>query len=91
MKIADETTEQRVPLLHFRSVFTQVLLVSCVAFCTIGSFNALQGLGGAGQEKPYIANAATAINFGLMGIVCCLGGPIVHVLGVQKSLAVSSA
>ncbi|KAH8662533.1 hypothetical protein BX600DRAFT_542233 [Xylariales sp. PMI_506] len=52
---------------NFRSVTAQVLLVSATAFCTIGTFNALQGLGGAGQEEPYTVNAATAINFGLMG------------------------
>ena len=74
----------------FRSVSTQVLLVSCTAFCTIGSFNALQGLGGAGQEKPYVANAATAINFGLMGIVCMFGGPIVTLLGVKWTLALGT-
>jgi len=74
----------------FRSVSTQVLLVSCAAFCTIGSFNALQGLGGAGQEKPYVANAATAINFGLMGIVCMFGGPIVTLLGVKWTLALGT-
>lgn len=76
--------------LGFRSVSTQVLLVSCTAFCTIGSFNALQGLGGAGQEKPYVANAATAINFGLMGIVCIFGGPIVTLLGVKWTLALGT-
>lgn len=74
----------------FRTVSTQVVLVSCTAFCTIGSFNALQGLGGAGQEKPYIANAATAINFGLMGLVCMFGGPVVTLLGVNWTLALGT-
>ncbi|KAF2169512.1 hypothetical protein M409DRAFT_64632 [Zasmidium cellare ATCC 36951] len=75
-----------IPLLHFRSVFTQIFLISATAFCTVGSFNALQGLGGAGQETPYVANAATAINFGLLGVVCILAGPVVNLLDIRWSL-----
>ncbi|KAH6647070.1 major facilitator superfamily domain-containing protein [Truncatella angustata] len=87
---ASEKSIQPIHPLHFRSVATQVILVSVAAFCTIGSFNALQGLGGAGQEQPYVANAATSINFGLMGIVCLLGGPVVNVLGANWALAIGT-
>lgn len=93
---ADEELPSKIKKARFphpfasRSVSTQVLLVCCTAFCTIGSFNALQGLGGAGQEKPYVANAATAINFGLMGLVCMFGGPIVTLLGVKWTLALGT-
>ncbi|KAF7527319.1 hypothetical protein G7054_g10525 [Neopestalotiopsis clavispora] len=75
---------------NLRSVSSQVLLVSATASCTIGSFNALQGLGGAGQEQPYVANAATAINFALMGIVCLLGGPLVNKIGTKWCLAIGT-
>ncbi|PWN87222.1 MFS general substrate transporter [Acaromyces ingoldii] len=75
---------------HFRSVAFQILVVSATAFCTIGSFNALQGLGGAGQESPYVANAATSLNFGLLGVVCLFGGPIVAILGPRWSLAIGT-
>ncbi|KAI0138784.1 major facilitator superfamily domain-containing protein [Pestalotiopsis sp. NC0098] len=75
---------------NLRSVSSQVLLVSAAASCTIGSFNALQGLGGAGQEQPYVANAATAINFALMGIVCLLGGPLVNKIGTKWCLAIGT-
>lgn len=87
---SSENMNKPLPRLHFRSVATQVLLVSACAFCTIGTFNALQGLGGAGQKKPYVANAATSINFGLMGIVCLLGGPVVNILGVKWALAIGT-
>lgn len=75
---------------HFRSVAFQILVVSATAFCTIGSFNALQGLGGAGQELPYVANAATSLNFGLLGVVCLFGGPVVAVLGPRWALAIGT-
>lgn len=77
-------------LFTWRSVAVQVLLVSITSFCTIGSFDALQGLGGAGQGSPYVANAATAINFGLMGLVCLFGGPIVNLLGPKWCLAIGT-
>ncbi|PWN36439.1 uncharacterized protein FA14DRAFT_111102, partial [Meira miltonrushii] len=73
-----------------RSVISQIFLVYCIAFCTIGTFNALQNLGGAGQEKPYIANAATAINFALLGCICFLGGPLVNRFDVRTSLAIGT-
>ncbi|KAK4497566.1 hypothetical protein PRZ48_012017 [Zasmidium cellare] len=88
--MASNNQSSPIPLLHFRSVFTQVLLISATAFCTIGSFNALQGLGGAGQETPYVANAATAINFGLLGVVCILAGPVINLLGVRWSLFIGT-
>lgn len=88
--VVAEDGDQPIKILHFRSVATQILIVSAAAFCTVGSFNALEGLGGAGQEEPYVANAATSINFGLMGIVCLLGGPIVNVLGTKWSLAIGT-
>lgn len=85
-----EVKHQPIGHWHFRSVAFQILVVSATAFCTIGSFNALQGLGGAGQELPYVANAATSLNFGLLGLVCLFGGPIVAILGPRWSLAIGT-
>lgn len=43
-----------------------------------------QGAGGA--QSPYLVNAANALVFGLMGILCLIGGPIANRIGLSWTL-----
>ncbi|KAJ2339140.1 hypothetical protein IWW50_006087, partial [Coemansia erecta] len=68
---------------RYHSPLAQMLIISGVCFLGPGMFNALNGLGGAGQLDPRTtsdANAALYLAFAIFSIV---GGAIVNVLGVR--------
>ncbi|KAJ8748132.1 hypothetical protein K2173_012599 [Erythroxylum novogranatense] len=70
----------------YNSPFVQVCLIGMVCFCCPGMFNALSGMGGAGQlDKTASNNALTALYtaFAIFGI---LGGGIYNVLGPRLTL-----
>ncbi|RCH84925.1 hypothetical protein CU097_005525 [Rhizopus azygosporus] len=59
----------------------QVFLVGFICFCCPGMFNALNGMGGAGQADPKVtndANTALAVTFTVCSLI---GAPIFNILG----------
>ncbi|KAG1474192.1 hypothetical protein G6F56_000495 [Rhizopus delemar] len=59
----------------------QVFLVGFICFCCPGMFNALNGMGGAGQADPKVtndANTALAVTFTVCSLI---GAPIFNIFG----------
>ncbi|KAH8731507.1 major facilitator superfamily domain-containing protein [Phaeosphaeriaceae sp. PMI808] len=74
----------------YASPESQLLLISFVCFLCPGMFNALNGLGGAGQlDKKENIDASTAANSALYATFAVVGffaGTVVNVLGIRISL-----
>ena len=51
-----------------------------------GLWNAMNDLGAGGALDPFLINAANALVFGLMGILCLFGGPIANRIGLANTL-----
>ena len=72
----------------YASPTVQLLMVSFVCFLCPGMFNALQGLGGAGQVDPSAQTAAnTALN-SVFAVVAFFSGTVANRLGLRLTLAV---
>lgn len=44
------------------------------------------GQGAGGAQSPYLVNAANALVFGLMGVLCLIGGPVANRIGLSWTL-----
>ncbi|KAJ2015832.1 hypothetical protein GGI14_004023 [Coemansia sp. S680] len=75
--------------LRYHSPLAQVLLISAVCFLCPGMFNALNGLGGAGQLDPHTANNANSALYATFCIFSIAGGGIVNVCGVRFTTALA--
>ncbi|KAJ2489834.1 hypothetical protein IWW37_003678 [Coemansia sp. RSA 2050] len=75
--------------LRYHSPLAQVLLISAVCFLCPGMFNALNGLGGAGQLDPRTANNANSALYVTFCIFSIAGGGIVNVCGVRFTTALA--
>ena len=62
---------------------SQVLVTAFVAFCGPGFFNALQGLGGAGNANPSANDAANVALYLCLTASGALGGAFFNVLGAR--------
>ncbi|KAL3480916.1 major facilitator superfamily domain-containing protein [Aspergillus californicus] len=69
---------------------TQMMLLSVQAFCGPAMSDAISGLGGGGLATPQISNITNAVNYALLAVVCCMGGPIVNKIGVKWALVVGA-
>ena len=71
----------------YASPAVQLLMVSFVCFLCPGMFNALNGIGGAGQVDPSAQQRAnTALN-AVFAVVAFFAGTIANVLGLRLTLA----
>lgn len=50
----------------------------------------MNSLGGGGEEKPYLVNAANALTFGLMVVSCFFSSVIVRFIGIKWTLIVGT-
>jgi MFS family permease len=50
----------------------------------------MNSLGGGGEEKPYLVNAANALTFGLMVVSCFLSSVVVRFIGIKWTLIVGT-
>ncbi|KAL6805089.1 major facilitator superfamily domain-containing protein [Trichoderma sp. SZMC 28012] len=76
---------------HYASPFAQLLLVAATFFLCPGMYNALNGLGGAGQLDPTVQNNATVALFATFAVVAFFSGAICNKLGVRLSLIIGSS
>ncbi|KAF4551869.1 UNC93-like protein 2 [Elsinoe fawcettii] len=65
-------------------------VIGGVGFIAPGLWNALSALGAGGAQEPFLVNAANALVFGLMAILCILGGPIANRIGLARTLALGA-
>lgn len=50
----------------------------------------MNSLGGGGEEKPYLVNAANALTFGLMVVSCFFSSVVVRLIGIKWTLIVGT-
>ncbi|KAJ1725870.1 hypothetical protein LPJ61_005596 [Coemansia biformis] len=74
---------------RYHSPLAQVLVVSCACFLAPGMFNALNGLGGAGQLDPRTSNNANTAVYLAFALSSFAGGGIVNILGIRYPAAVA--
>ncbi|KAJ2683517.1 hypothetical protein GGH99_004337 [Coemansia sp. RSA 1285] len=75
--------------IRYHSPMAQMLIISAVCFLCPGMFNALNGLGGAGQLDTRTASDANSALYATFCGFSILGGGIVNVLGVRYTTAVA--
>ncbi|KAF4541556.1 uncharacterized protein LTHEOB_8551 [Lasiodiplodia theobromae] len=68
------------------STLTNALVIGLVGFMAPGLWNAMNQLGAGGAQTPTLVNAANALVFALMAILCLLGGPIANRIGLARTL-----
>lgn len=66
-------------------------VIGGVGFMAPGLWNAMNALGAGGAQKPFLVNAANALVFGLMAILCLFGGPIANRIGLSRTLLLGAA
>lgn len=71
----------------YASPETQLYLVSFVCFLCPGMFNAVSGLGGAGQLNPHDVNNANTALYSTFAVVGFLSGSIANRIGLQLTLS----
>ncbi|CZT24255.1 related to DUF895 domain membrane protein [Ramularia collo-cygni] len=82
----DEPTPPRQHRTWYRTTLFNAFVIGGVGFIAPGLWNALNSLGAGGGQSPYLVNAANALVFGLMGILCLFGGPIANTIGLKWTL-----
>ncbi|KAJ5651227.1 uncharacterized protein N7484_004950 [Penicillium longicatenatum] len=74
----------------YRSTFYNALILGLCNLLAPGIWGAMNSLGGGGEEKPYLVNAANALTFGLMVISCFLGSVVVRFIGIKWTLIIGT-
>ncbi|PPJ52565.1 hypothetical protein CBER1_10856 [Cercospora berteroae] len=92
--IAETLPTQEPQVRKHRTWYHTTLFNACViggvGFMAPGLWNAMNSLGAGGAQEPYLVNAANALVFGLMGILCLFGGPIANRIGLNYTLLLGS-
>lgn len=70
----------------YRTTLFNAFVIGAVGFLAPGLWNAMSSLGAGGAQSPFLVNAANALVFGLMGILCLLGGPLANRIGLAWTL-----
>ncbi|CAG8189334.1 unnamed protein product [Penicillium nalgiovense] len=81
--LSDTPIEKRV---WYRGTLFNACIIGGVGFTAPGLWNAMNALGAGGAQEPFLINAANALVFGLMGILCLFGGPIANRIGLRWTL-----
>ncbi|EEH44120.1 uncharacterized protein PADG_00409 [Paracoccidioides brasiliensis Pb18] len=71
---------------YYASPATQLLLVSFVCFLCPGMFNALNGLGGGGQQDAHAANQGNTAVYSTFAVVGFFAGSIANRIGLRFTL-----
>lgn len=70
----------------YRSTFYNALILGLCNLLAPGIWGAMNSLGGGGEEKPYVVNAANALTFGLMVVSCFFSSLFVRFIGIKWTL-----
>ncbi|CAO3658802.1 unnamed protein product [Umbelopsis vinacea] len=68
---------------RYSDPFVQVILIGFICFCCPGMFNAVNGMGGAGQADPKTAddaNTALSVTFTVCSLI---GAPVYNIFGIR--------
>ncbi|KAJ5562529.1 hypothetical protein N7535_003022 [Penicillium sp. DV-2018c] len=80
------TAQQNEERVWYRGTLFNACIIGGVGFTAPGLWNAMNALGAGGAQEPFLINAANALVFGLMGILCLFGGPIANRIGLRWTL-----
>ncbi|KAJ5198590.1 uncharacterized protein N7498_007707 [Penicillium cinerascens] len=83
---SDHGSIQGTKRIWYRTTLFNVFIIGGVGFMAPGLWNAMNSLGAGGAESPFLINAANALVFALMGILCLFGGPIANRIGLNWTL-----
>ncbi|KAJ5925201.1 hypothetical protein N7454_007840 [Penicillium verhagenii] len=78
------------PVKWYRSTFYNALILGLCNLLAPGIWGAMNSLGGGGEEKPYLVNAANALTFCLMVVSCFLGSVVVRFIGIKWTLIIGT-
>lgn len=67
--------------LKLNSALVQIYVVGFICFCCPGMFNALNGLGGAGQVDPTVANNSNVALYACFAVTGTFAGAVFNLLG----------
>ncbi|KAF2193932.1 hypothetical protein K469DRAFT_734563 [Zopfia rhizophila CBS 207.26] len=70
----------------YHTTVVNAFVIGGVGFIAPGLWNATNALGAGGAQEPFLVNAANALIFALMGILCLIGGPIANRIGLSNTL-----
>ncbi|KKY39824.1 hypothetical protein UCDDA912_g00139 [Diaporthe ampelina] len=70
----------------YHTTLFNAFVIGGVGFMAPGLWNAMNSLGAGGAQSPYLVNAANALVFGLMGVLCLIGGPVANRIGLSWTL-----
>ncbi|KAK6521391.1 hypothetical protein TWF506_001611 [Arthrobotrys conoides] len=76
-----------ITLPYYASPISQLLIVAFVCFLCPGMYNALTGLGGAGQLDPTVADDSTVALYSTFASVAFFSGSICNKIGIKATLS----
>ncbi|KAK4553794.1 hypothetical protein LTR86_008969 [Recurvomyces mirabilis] len=79
------------PVKWYRSTFYNALVLGLCNFCAPGIWDAMNSLGGGGEESPWLVDTANALTFCLMVLTCALSGVFVKYIGIKWTLILGAA
>lgn len=74
---------------YHSTLFNAIILGLCNLMAP-GIWGAMNSLGGGGEERPYLVNAANALTFCLMVVSCLFGSVIVKYIGIKWTLIIGT-
>lgn len=74
----------------YRSTYYNALILGLCNFLAPGIWGAMNSLGGGGEEKPYLVNAANSLTFCLMVVSCYFGSVVVRWIGIKWTLIIGT-
>lgn len=83
---SETQSTQDAPRKWYRSGLFNAFVIGGVGFMAPGLWNAMNDLGAAGALDPFLVNAANALVFGIMGVLCLFGAPIANRIGLANTL-----
>ncbi|KAH8691384.1 DUF895 domain membrane protein [Talaromyces proteolyticus] len=86
----ESSEKKKHPVKWYRSTFYNALILGICNFLAPGIWGAMNSLGGGGNEKPYLVNAANALTFCLMVLSCFAGSIIVKYIGIKWTFIVGT-
>ncbi|KAJ6013888.1 hypothetical protein N7540_008479 [Penicillium herquei] len=78
------------PVKWHRSTFYNSIILGVCNLLAPGIWTAMNSLGGGGEEKPYLVNAANALTFCLMVVSCFMGSVVVRFIGIKWTMIVGT-
>lgn len=70
----------------YHTTLSNAFVIGAVGFLAPGLWNAMSNLGAGGAQEPYLVNAANALVFGIMGLLCLFGAPLANRIGLSRTL-----